>query len=109
MPSHQEESYTIFCVIVGQNKPFSIEIESSKTVDTLKKVIKEEAQISTPAHQLDLYHVEIPDGKDLAKAVEKKMLEHPAELMPRKKLAVVFKDGLKEETLIIVQPPESGK
>jgi Crinkler effector protein N-terminal domain len=106
-------TYTIFCVIMGEDNAFHVEIASSEIVDQLKKKIKEKRQIGlggVDAAELALYHVEIPDNEDVAKAVEQELSEHPARLRPTEELAAVFKDGLKRRTVhIIVQPPHTGE
>jgi predicted oxidoreductase (fatty acid repression mutant protein) len=119
MAAPQTEVYTVWCVLADEPNLFSIKIESSESVDDLKKKIYE-ANKNTPAfaeiaaRHLKLYHVEISDLEDMAKdelekAVTQKLAEHPAELGPKKKLANIFNGGPKDETLIIVQSPTSGK
>jgi Crinkler effector protein N-terminal domain len=119
MAAPQTEPYTVWCVLADESILFSIEIESNKSVGLLKKKIYEENK-NTPAfaeiaaHHLKLYHVEISGLEDISKdelktAVTQKLAEHPAELGPKKKLANIFNGGPKDETLIIVQSPTSGK
>ncbi|KAG9408607.1 hypothetical protein AC1031_020460 [Aphanomyces cochlioides] len=49
---------TLFCVVVGEGRPFSIEIDAEKTVDHLKKKIKKEKEYKFPADELQLYSVD---------------------------------------------------
>ncbi|OQR88676.1 Crinkler (CRN) family protein, partial [Thraustotheca clavata] len=45
----------LFCVVVGEGRPFSIKIAEDETVDDLKKKIKEEKMYQFPADELQLY------------------------------------------------------
>ena len=63
---------------------------------------------------LNLYHVEISGYHDmpedaLKKAVAEKLSKQPPKPSLNRKLADVFQDGVKAETLIIVQSPTTGK
>ena len=51
---------TLICVVVGEGSPFSIDIDAGKTVDHLKKMIKEEnsSSIKCDAKDLELYRVD---------------------------------------------------
>ncbi len=58
----------IYCIINGEDVPFSVKIESDETVDTLKKVIRGKRMhrlASFEASELNLYHIDIPDDDDL--------------------------------------------
>ncbi|KAH9088094.1 hypothetical protein Ae201684P_008140 [Aphanomyces euteiches] len=48
---------TVVCVVVGEGRPFSVEIDAEKIVDALKKLIKKEKQdiITFDADKLELY------------------------------------------------------
>ncbi|CAK4158698.1 unnamed protein product [Aphanomyces euteiches] len=46
---------TLYCIVVGEGRPFSIDIDAGKTVDHLKKKIKEEKDYKFPADTLQLY------------------------------------------------------
>jgi len=54
---------TLFCVVVGEGRPFSIKIDADETVDDLKKKIKEENPntIQCDAKDLQLY-LALKDG-----------------------------------------------
>ena len=113
--SPQAEIYTIYCIRTGEDTPFPVKIESNETVGVLKDKIKEKDRlVGVKAKDLELYHIEISDSDnmkqgDMAAAVEQKMSEHPARLSARKKLVDVFKDGMKDETLIVFHVPDIGK
>jgi len=119
MEDRQNEIYTIICVMADEVSLFAIKIESSESVSTLRAKIWEENK-NTPAfaeiaaRHLKLYHVEISGLEyipkdELETAVKEKLSDNPAELHPKKKLANIFNGGPKDETLIIVQSPTSGK
>ncbi|KAF9081366.1 hypothetical protein BGX23_000966 [Mortierella sp. AD031] len=65
---------TLFYLVDGDSVPFSVDIDSSKTVDHLKKLIKAEKSNNfsdVDADQLTLWHVSIPlvpkkDRKDIS-------------------------------------------
>jgi Crinkler effector protein N-terminal domain len=107
----------IFCVIANEGTLFPIDISSSKTVGTLKKEIYEDRKntfAEIDAAHLKLYHVEISDldnmeEDDIKKTVTQMLSKHPPELNPKRKLVNVFKEGLTEDSVIIVQPPLTGK
>jgi hypothetical protein len=98
------EIYTIFCLIEGQENPFSIEITSNKTVDQLKEAIKTKkfkTLTNVEADTLKLYYVSIliPDPQDedvpidYAAKVQEEVDKHPppTELkIPMRKLNRVF-------------------
>jgi Crinkler effector protein N-terminal domain len=115
MSTRPKKSYTIWCVLSDEVNPFTVEIESNKTVENLKEKIQEKAPdklASIGARNLKLYDVTISNlGKmardDMVALVNKKVAERPTELWAMKRLADVFKDGGKK-TLIIVQDPQSG-
>jgi hypothetical protein len=107
---------TIWCVLADETTLFSIEIERNKTVDTLKKKIREKRKntlANIDAARLELYYVEILDFDKMAPN-DKKMnirdcLKTKTEMDPRTKLADVFGDEVKDEAYIIAQFPISGK
>ncbi|KAF9920028.1 hypothetical protein BGZ67_001615, partial [Mortierella alpina] len=100
---------TLFCLVDGDSMPFSVDIDASKTVDHLKKLIKTE---KTPrfddvaADELTLWRVSIPDDDDndlpvlLGSVPEKKKLKATTRLLK------VFDTELPDDTIhIIVQRP----
>jgi Crinkler effector protein N-terminal domain len=48
MSGPQPEIYKIFCIILRDDTPFGIDIENSKTVDDLKKLVHTEKQNRLP-------------------------------------------------------------
>jgi hypothetical protein len=120
------EIYTIFCLIEGQENPFSVEIPSNKMVDHLKKAIKIErfkTLADVEAATLKLYHVSIlmPDPQDTdeedtdidyaAKAQEvmsKPQLPHELRY-PARELVHVFKGTPPKATLHIIVRRPPGK
>ncbi|KAH9140397.1 hypothetical protein AeRB84_015367, partial [Aphanomyces euteiches] len=50
---------TLFCVVVGEGRPFPVEIDGDKTIGILKDKIKEKNKntITCDAKELELYHV----------------------------------------------------
>ncbi|CAK4597438.1 unnamed protein product [Aphanomyces euteiches] len=45
----------LFCVVVGEGRPFPVDIAATETVGDLKKKIKEEKEYKFPADELQLY------------------------------------------------------
>ncbi|KAG8834581.1 hypothetical protein FRC17_008250 [Serendipita sp. 399] len=101
--------YTVFCVIKGQNTTFSIEIAGNKTIDFLKKKIKEKntgTLANIDARELTLFKVDLKDDEYLMEDANKRMEEHPPALRPTKKLAQIFDGTPAEDTVhIVVQLP----
>ena len=53
--------FKLFCIVVGEGRPFSVKIAADETVDDLKKKIKEEKMYQFPADELQLY-LALKDG-----------------------------------------------
>lgn len=106
-----DHKWRIFCVIVDENIPFSVELLPDKTVDELKDAIKlkrpnEFANID--ATHLTLYRANIPADKELSKHVMKQINSIPApeELNPIDELGDLFAETPAQKTVqILVQPP----
>jgi hypothetical protein len=101
-------SWEIFCLITGEDRPFSIEIPSNATVSKLKKAIKAEISkfATVEAYSLTLYLVNAPDDKYL---VNLRSGTQPA-LRATNELSVVFTGAPAGGTVhILVQPPDIGK
>ncbi|CAK4616117.1 unnamed protein product [Aphanomyces euteiches] len=49
---------TLFCVVVGEGRPFPVEIDGDKTIGILKDKIKEKKEYKFPADELQLYRVD---------------------------------------------------
>ncbi|KAG0198791.1 hypothetical protein BGX33_012070 [Mortierella sp. NVP41] len=101
---------TLFCLVDGDSMPFSVDIDASKTVDHLKKLIKAEKTNNfsdVDADQLTLWHVSIPlvpkkDRKDISLGD----VSSKEELDETDDLSDVFPDKLPKKTIhIIVQRP----
>ena len=71
----------LFIYVIGiGGSSFSVTIQSSKTVDDLKKAIKEEKKPRLDhiaADELTLYKVSIPDGKNLEQSAQQAIREAP--------------------------------
>jgi Crinkler effector protein N-terminal domain len=123
MAASQTGVYTIWCALADETTlfsiettSFSIEIERNKTVDALKKKIREERKntlANIDAARLKLYYIEILDFDKMApndkKEKIKDCLETKPEMASKTKLADIFGDEVKEEAYIIAQSPISGK
>jgi hypothetical protein len=115
MADPQKETYTLFCVIAGEDTPFSIEIEKSKPVDVLKKAIKKENAntfANIDAAKLTLYLINIPADTELSKNVNERIKTiTPAEaLNPTDELSDLFSEAPAKKTVhILVRAPALGK
>ncbi|KAF9356720.1 hypothetical protein BGX34_009785 [Mortierella sp. NVP85] len=106
----------IFCVIEGQKTSFSVEIESTKTVDHLKKTIKKEKPNDrhlegVDADKLTLWHVSLPvvPPKDRKPILLEDVLIKD-QLVETSKISNVFGAVLQEDTIhILVQLPPANK
>ena len=110
----------IFCVIEGETKSFSVDIERTKTVDHLKKAIKADQSPDLDhinPKNLTLWRVSIPDDDKLpallASFTEEQnllnFLSDKLKLRPTMKISSVFDAKLPEETIhVFVQLPQSG-
>ena len=104
---------SLFCVVDGESTPFPVEIESTKTIGNLKKLIKSE---KTPrfddvaADELTLWRVSIPvDSPGKRKPVVLSEDESATELDPMDDISDVFKKTPPKKTIhIIVQRPPLG-
>jgi Crinkler effector protein N-terminal domain len=107
----------LFCVTTNDHEVFSIQIQSSETVSTLRNRIYQASQNTLPkidAKHLKLFHVEIPDfhdmpRDDLKKAVAEELSNQPTNLSLNRKVANLFTEGPTDDTLIIAQPPLTGE
>jgi hypothetical protein len=109
----QSEIYTVFCIAVGENVAFPVEIDKDKTVGQLKKLIKEEkptAFAGIDANLLDLYRLGFP-SRNLSQSMNSLQLEQLQRLEDvTEPLEDVFQGAPKTRTIhILVQPPRSGK
>jgi hypothetical protein len=107
----------LFCVTTNDYEVFSIRIQSSETVSTLRNTIYQASRNALPkidAKHLKLFHVEIPDfhnmsRDDLKKAIAEELSNQPTNLSLNRKVANLFTEGPTDDTLIIAQPPLTGE
>jgi hypothetical protein len=70
----QSEIYTVFCVVLGEDVRFSVDIVKNETVAIVKDLIckkkRGEAFADVEANFLDLYHVEFADDDKLGTYAE---------------------------------------
>jgi hypothetical protein len=100
--------YTVFCVLVGEDASFSIEIAKSGTVSDMKEAIKEKAPNTfraIDARFLDLYHAEIPYDDELMANVKAHSLHLP--LLPTTPVTDIFPCTPKEDMVhLLIKPSE---
>ena len=100
---------TLFCLVDGEATPFSVDIDTSKTVDHLKKAIKAEKTndlSDVNADELILWRVSIPDS---GVPVPLDSMTEKEKLKATTKLSKVFDTELSEDTIhVIVQRPPQG-
>jgi len=101
----------LFIYVIGiGGSSFSVTIQSSKTVDDLKKAIKEEKKNDLKdidADRLTLYKVSIPDGKNLEQSAQQAIREAPELDVPSCPLFEEFGTQPKAKTVsIVVTLPE---
>ena len=100
----------IYVIGIGGSS-FSVTIQSSKTVDDLKKAIKEEKKPRLDhiaADELTLYKVSIPDGKNLEQSAQQAIREAPELDVSSRKLSKVFQEPLPAETVSLVVTLPNG-
>ena len=69
----QPDIYTVGCLVIGEDVPFTVEIAKSELVGVLKQLIKEkdpDTFAGIEVNFLDLYHVEITDDDELVANVK---------------------------------------
>ncbi|PVF91303.1 hypothetical protein CPB86DRAFT_361226 [Serendipita vermifera] len=112
MASSQSNMYTIFCIVKGDNTPFSVEIEPDKTIDRLKKAIKSEKPHrfdGFDADELTLYRIDVTerDQEECIRKVKNRNLSSLELLDPRSPLAVLYPCSPPGWTIhVLVQVPE---
>ncbi|KAF9538454.1 hypothetical protein BGW38_009999, partial [Lunasporangiospora selenospora] len=107
---------SLFCLVDGEatSQAFSVEIDPSKTVDHLKKLIKAEKPNDfhdIDADKLTLWRVSIPVvSANKHKPVALIEVDSPTELDPTDDIADVFPEAPSKKTIhIIVEPPSQPK
>jgi hypothetical protein len=99
-------SLSLNCLVFGdeEDKVFTVEVEKTKNVSILKKLIKEEKAPHldhVAASDLDLWMVDLGPGP-----VRVNLDNYPKLSPPRKKLSLVFDDTVDDQRLhIIVKAP----
>ncbi|KAI8594762.1 hypothetical protein EDD21DRAFT_392969 [Dissophora ornata] len=104
---------TLFCVVDGETTPFSVDIDSSKTVDHLKEAIKAKKTndfSDVDADKLTLWCVAIPVvSVDKRRPIVLDEFDSAAELDPTDDLSDVFGKVPPKKTIhVIVQRFSSG-
>jgi len=105
------DNIQIFCLIHGdvpaRERIFPIDIDRSKTVGALKKIVKEENQKTledVDAKDLTLWRVDIPIDEITDNALE--LFSPNIRLEPAKRLSSYFSEKLSKEQLhVIIESP----
>ncbi|KAG0253847.1 hypothetical protein BGZ95_006191, partial [Linnemannia exigua] len=111
-----DDPLTLFCLVDGESlsSAFPVEIESSKTIGHLKKLIKTETPdkfIGVNVRDLALWRVSIPisnvDNNNLGALLDKVPDKDKMNLTsPAMRLSEIFPEGLLDRTVhVIVHPP----
>jgi hypothetical protein len=79
MAKQQPSFFKIFCLIHGENTPFSVNIQRSETVNDLKKAINGETELvpKERSRHLERYLINLPDGRDMEERVNKRPHAEP--------------------------------
>jgi hypothetical protein len=123
MSGPQPEIYEIHCILERRTTSFSVKIAKDKSVDELKKALKEKRprvldDVDIDVDELILYQVDVPDNDDLEYSVQDIMIMSggPSRgrkplmpLTPRMKLADVYSETPPKRTVHIVIRIDSGK
>jgi len=109
----QSRIYTVVCIAVDEDPPFSVDIEKNETVDQLKKLIKlkrSDLFANIDPNTLSLYHVDLAEDDNLVTKVNEKLEGRLTPLSTASGLVDIFGSSTpKGETIhIIVQPPKCG-
>ena len=114
MAEDQPAKWTLFCLVVNENTPFPVEIQSDKTVGVLKEAIKNKKQPEFDgfaADRLTLYLVNLLDDDNLTENA-KQLLTSKAltALRATKQLGDLLPGGPAKETVhVLVQEPSGRK
>ncbi|KAG8813639.1 hypothetical protein FRC17_001475, partial [Serendipita sp. 399] len=92
---------TVFCLIIGEDTPFSVTIQPKATIDELKKNIKDETRtLANVDHKrLLLYKVNIPDDDSLMETAMKFTLDPKSVLKATKRLSTIFPEPPPEDAV----------
>ena len=114
--------YTLFCIVLGESKLFSVKVDETLSVDELRKKIKNEKPFrfkDVDADELTLHKIKVDiDISDTAKYKSKMdevsrldcVFNPKIELLPMQWISEHFGDSdpCKEKTIhILVEPPKS--
>jgi hypothetical protein len=109
--STMSDTYTIFCVLEGEDNAFGIKIQRNETVHFLKQEIKK--QITDigwiDARNLELYRVDAPgkSKKERLQAIRDLRELKGNELDPQDKLSELYPSPAPEKMIhIVVVPPQ---
>ncbi|KAG0363878.1 hypothetical protein BGX24_004831 [Mortierella sp. AD032] len=100
----------LYCIVDGEttSNAFLVEIESSKTIGTLRKLIKSEKKNDfqdVDADKLTLWRVSIPDSSRRS-AITLNALHDKADITsPRTPISELFPGSPDDNTYILVQRP----
>ena len=113
MAEPQPEIYKIFCILLGDDSPFPVEIASNETVADLKDKIKaknENSLRTVDAKDLKLYYANLPIDDATEENVKQIMFQGPSPLGPATELSEVYASNPPKKMLhIIVQSPSVGE
>jgi Crinkler effector protein N-terminal domain len=106
----QSDIYTVLCIVIGEDVPFSVEIEKSKIVSQLKDLIKEKRTdvfANIGSNLLDLYHVDIPDApkEDLMASMRAHPLDSRGPLLATTRFTNIFPGTPKDDTIHFIVKP----
>jgi hypothetical protein len=106
-------SWTISCLVVGEEIPFPINIQPDAFVAELKEVINAAKKLVPNGmdHYLDLYLVNIPNDDKLVENVKQILTAEPplASLRVTYRLSHYYSTAPPQRTIhILVQPPQRG-
>jgi hypothetical protein len=103
------DTYTIFCILEGEDSGFPVQIESNAMVRSLKEVIREKNLLTLggiDARRLTLYLVNVLEEK---LNVEDEMKKGPKALSASRKLSRLFDTGPAKNTIHIIVSVPPGR
>jgi len=114
MTEQQPADYTMICIVIGEEKPFLVDIRRDALVGHLLDKIKEKKRrfASVDPDDLTLFRVDvsIADRSNIQEKIDEKIKALPSPMYPIDKLSKYCSDSPPEEMIhILVQPPNTGK
>jgi hypothetical protein len=103
------DTYTISCIIEGDDSTFPVQIKSNATVGSLKEVIREKNFVTLggiDARKLTLYLVNVLEDE---LNVEDEMKKRPKALAVSRELGQVFDTGPAKNTIHIIVSVPPGR